>query len=331
MEYEQDRLNLGEITRTVGIERLMQGHEYTPAFFTEIQKEPGSTELPPDREWLDTPPPIVYDDEFGKAVVSFVRIKTGSTTMPVFSMTYQEEGRQPVHLNNYINPHFYFARTNKGFSTLSVLGDPVVFFNYELLTSSRKFLLALGHEMGHTMQGQIELDLWEILRLSTIPIEKTVSTVRKQYPYLREYVNDLSFILQVAREEDSSKRQQLAKQVRNIGANGLDMRWLDKDLPQRVEEVLQTVTNAPIGPSHPAGFFNSVRINIPAAYDVFDPMEERLGWQYAMNLDTSLSGNGIMYCGFHNEKERVLFMKRNLETYDRKYKVNNYTRWLDAI
>ncbi len=330
MEYERAReITAVEIARAVDVKQLVQGHRLTQEFFARTQAEPGSTELKPNRELRDTPPPIVYDDEFGKSTVSFSRIKTGRAVMPVFEMKYQDEGGKPIYLLDYAKEGFYFAETPKGFSTLSVLGDPVVFFNYGLLASSRNFLLALGHEMGHTQQGQTEHALWRIVRPGFT--RKDLTRLRNAHPQQEEYIDDLVRVLGVALEEDPAKKRQLALRVRNTGAKGLNMRWLDVDLPERVEEVLSVVTDAPLGPAHPAGFFNTVKANLPAMFDIFDPMEERMAWEYAIPLDKSMDEEGIMHCGFKSPEERVLFMRRNLETYDRHNGVNNYTRWLNEV
>lgn len=328
MEYEGQReISASEIARAVDVKHLIRGHRLTQEFFAKTQSELGQTELRPATELHDTPPPIRYEDEFGNTTLSFARIKTGRAIMPVFGMKYQEDGKSPVYLNEHMKSGFYFAETRGGFSILSRFGDPVVFFNYGLLAASRNFLLALGHEMGHTLQGQTEADFWRIIRTNTST--KTVSDLRKKHPQLQEYINDLANLLKVAQEEDTSKKQQLARRVRNTGGKGLNMRWLEPDFSERVETVLETVSDAPIGYAHPAGFFNTVKANLPAVYDILDPMEERVAWEYAMKLDQSIEGNGIMHCGFPTSDERSLFMKRNLETYDKRYRVDNYTRWLE--
>src|SRR5438105_13282910 len=118
MEYQKDRrLNLLQITRAVPIRQLLQGHQLTRDFFSKAQTEIGTTELKPRIELDDTPPPIKYDDEFGKATVTFSKIETGATVMPVFGITYQEEGEYPVHRLHYTESDCYFAETRGGFPT----------------------------------------------------------------------------------------------------------------------------------------------------------------------------------------------------------------------
>lgn len=329
-EYQREtEILVADVAKAIPTRELIQGNRWTQYFFDRTQSPLGQSELKPDVELRDTPPPIHYDDEFGKATLSFSRIKTGRAIMPVFAMKYQEDRKEPVYFNEHMHSGFYFAETRGGFSTLSRLGDPVVFFNHGLLSMSRNFLLALGHEMGHTLQEQIEADLWKIIRANNSP--KVATQLRRKYPHLQEYVDDLACLLKVAREEDPAKKQQLARTIQNTEIGGLNMRWLEPDFPERVEAVLETVSDAPIGYAHPAGFFNTVRANLPAVYDILDPMEERMAWEHGITLDQSTNNDGIMHCGFNTPEERTLFMRRNLETYDRHNGVDNYTRWLGDI
>ena len=83
-------------------------------------------------------------------------------------------------------------------------------------------------------------------------------------------------------------------------------------------------TDFPLGPSHQPGFFNWVKANIPGLYDIFDPMGERMGWEFALTLEQQ----GKINAGFHSDEERTLFMLRGLNTYDKAYGVDNYTRWV---
>lgn len=325
MEYERERdISTADIAHKVGFERLIQGHQLTEAFFAELQAEPGSTELKPNIEWRDTPPPIVYDDEFGKAVLSFSRLKTGQTTMAVFEMKYEEEGKKAVYLLDYTKEGFFFAGSRGGFSIVSALGDPVIFFDYGLLTISRQFLFALEHEIGHSWQGNIERDLWNVV--SSQASTELVKGMRRKYPHLGEYLSDLTLLSSIASEEDPNNKSQLARRVANKGRDGVNPRWLDPELPERVDDYLSRCSFAthPIGPSHHAGFFNYVRANVPALFDVFDPMGERMAWEFAEAFDD----NGFITTGFHSLEERNQFMIRALESHDRRHGVENYTRWL---
>lgn len=328
MEYARNReVSAIEIAKAVGPRQLIRGHQYSREFFRQLHQPTGSVELKANQEPKDTPPPIVYDDEFGKAVLSFQRFRSGRFIVPVFGATYHEEGKSEVDLTALMHRDFLFAWNDfGGFSTLSTMGDPVVFFNHRLLQMSRNYLLALAHEIGHTWQGDIERDLWSVI--GSKGSEKLQRQLRRKYPTLEEYVDDLALIAEIAKIEDPRKKSRLADGVMNVGENGFNDRFIDTNLPDRVDQVLRESNSSdfPCGPSHQPGFFNSVRVNFPALYDIFDPMGERIGWEFALNLEDS----GKINAGFHTEDERTLFMIRGLNTYDRKYSVDNYTRWLTS-
>lgn len=328
MEYEKAREPSAlEIARAIDLRQLTQGHRYSTEFFRQLYQDSGSVDLRILREPKDTPPPIVYDDEFGKAILAFQRVRSGRFIVPVFGAVYQEEGKDEVDLTGLMHRDFYFAWNDfGGFSTLSNLGDPVVFFNHRLLQMSRNYLLALAHEMGHTHQGDIERDMQQII--GTKGSEKLKQQLRKKYPTLEEYIEDLSLIADISITENQREKTRLANRVRNVGKNGFNTRFIDSNLPELVDQILKDFNSGdfPLGPSHQPGFFNSIKANLPALYDIFDPMGERIGWEFALDLDNS----GIINAGFHTDEERTLFMFRGLQTYDTKYGVNNYTRWLTA-
>lgn len=326
MEYERAReINALEIAKAVDLKQLIQGHRYSAEFFRQLHRAPGTVELKPAREPKDTPPPIVYNDEFGKAILVFQKVRTGRFIVPVFGITYQEEGKERVDLTNLMHRDFLFAWNDfGGFSTLSTMGDPVVFFNHRLFSMSRNYLLALAHEMGHTWQGDKERDLWQVI--GTKGSQKLQQRLRTKYPTLGEYIDDLSVIAKIAVEEDPRKKVKLTDGVQNVGANGFNPRFIDANLPELTDEILVRFNSAdfPLGPSHQPGFFNWVRANTPALYDIFDPMGERIGWEFALALEQQEKINA----GFHSDQERDLFMLRGLSTYDKAYGVDNYTRWL---
>lgn len=329
MEYErEEEISPIIVAKKVGLQKLVSGHQLTGEFFSAVQAESGK-EPRPQVERKDVPPPIFYDDQFGKAALFFNKIKTGATLVPALGIVYKEEKpeKRELNLTQSLKSGFYFAETRRGFSTLSTLGDPVVFFNWGLLANSRNFLLALGHEMGHTWQADTEWDFWSFLRS---PSAKSLNKLTKTHPHLEEYIQDFAWIVKTAQEQDPGKKANLAKKVQNIGNNGLDMRFLEPDFPDTVEYLVQkSLDNSlriPLGPTHPPGFFNTIRANIPAIYDVFDPMEERMAWEFALKLGFKKEN-----CGFKTSEDRKQFMSRNLETYDKRYGVNNYTRWLENL
>ena len=329
MEYErEEEISPVIVTKEVGLQKLVSGHRLTSEFFSAVQSESGK-EPRPQVERKDVPPPIFYDDQFGKSALFFYKIKTGATLVPALGIVYEEEKpeKRELDLTQSLKSGFYFAETRRGFSTLSTLGDPVVFFNWGLLANSRNFLLALGHEMGHTWQADTEWDFWSFLRS---PSAKSLNELAENYPHLEQYVQDFELIVKIAQERDPTKKANLAKKVQNKGNDGLNMRCLEPDFPDKVEYVVQeSLANSlgiPLGPAHPPGFFNTTKANIPAIYDVLDPMEERMAWEFALKFDLNKEN-----CGFETSEERKQFMSRNLETYDRRCGVSNYTKWLENL
>lgn len=326
MEHERVReMSVLRIAQIFDVKQLTHGHTFSEEFFRKLLQPTGSVELKPQQEPRDTPPPIIYDDEFGKATVRFSRLRRArGFTVPVFAISYQEEGQIESDLTALMHDGFYFAWNDfAGFSTLSTLGDPVVFFNHRLLSLSRNFLFALGHEMGHTWQGDIERDFW---RLLTFEDHVSQQRLKARYPTLGEYIKDIVLIDRIASSDYAKERRELGSQIKNVGPDGFNPRSIDEDLPELVSDVLARFNekDAPLGPSHAPGFFNWVRANIPALYSIFDPMGEKLAWEFAFRLEQEEKINS----GFHTPEEQTLFMLRGLNTYDKAYGVNNYTRWL---
>ena len=291
----------------------------------------------PATELLDLPPPIFYDDEFGKARLDFMGPR-GIDPMKPISITYTElddsnEPTNKVRLDDYLSQGFHFVRNPKSrFSTLSTDGDLVVFFSWEHLNFSRQFLLALAHEIGHTHQAEPVNKLLKIIR-SKSPQEVAQSLVR-DLPQLEEYILDLLNIANIA-QTTGIKRNEIIPKVRNQGSGGLDLQGLTPNLPNDFDEFLQYMRNypTPLGPMHPAGYFfrNPTLSKFPAVFHIIDPMTERLAWETAIPMDKSFKRSGVIQCGFHSMEERALFMYSGLGTYDKRYRVDNYSRWLRSL
>lgn len=294
----------------------------------------------PDTELKDLPPPIFYDDEFGKASLVFTGPR-GLDPMKPIAIVYTEYDNKKkttsqVRLDDYLSRGFYFVRNPKSrFSTLTTDGDPVVFFSWKHLNTSRKFLFALAHEMRHTHQAEPIRKLLEIVR-SKSPQEtrETVQQLKRELPQLEEYISDLYNITMVARTT-GKKRDEIARNVRNHGGRGVDLQGLTPNLPDDFDGFLQDMRGLPtsLGPIHPAGYFfrNPTLSKFPAVFHIVDPMAERMAWETAMLMDRSFQGSGVIQCGFHSIGERAQFMYSGLSTYDQRYRVDNYSRWLRSL
>ena len=258
--------------------------------------------------------------------------------MKPISITYTEldDNEKPtseVLLDNYLSRGFHFVRNlNRRFSTLSTDGDHVVFFSLEHLAFSRNFLLALAHEIGHTHQAEPVRKLLKIVR-SKSPNEVALQLARK-LPELEEYISDLLNIANLA-QTTGIKRNEIASRVRNRGSRGVDFQGLTPNLPNDFDEFLQVMHRlpTPLGPIHPAGYFftNPTLKVFPAVFHIIDPMTERLAWETAIPMDKSFQRSGVIQCGFHSMAERAQFMYSGLNTYDQRYKVDNYSRWLRSL
>lgn len=299
----------------------------------EIPEHIGERELVVAREPKDTPPPIVYDDAFGKSLVVFHRLDTNKFGMPVFDISYKDQDQPEVSLLDLAQEGFYFAETMGSFSTMSQFGDPLIFFNYNQMAGSRRKLLSLGHEIGHSRQKVVVNELLQIVRPEFNG--NRWKTLLGRYSRLKEYMTDLALLRAISEERDPNSRFSLAQHIINGGTrHGVDIRDIHADLPEFVEAVIASLLkDTPVGFAHPPGVFglNLFRANLPAVFSIIDPMTERLAWEYAMKLDKSIKGEGAMHCGFQSPRERIEFMKYYLKTYDQKYQVENYTRWLNEI
>lgn len=291
----------------------------------------------PDTELKDLPPPIFYDDEFGKASLVFTGPQ-GLDPMKPIGIIYAEydNKKKPIHevvLDDYLSQGFYFVRNPKSrFSTLTTDGDPVVFFSWEHLNFSRKFLFALAHEIRHTHQAEPIQKLLEIVR-SKSP-QKVTQQLMRVLPQLEEYISDLHNIAIVA-QTTGEKRNEMTRNVRNHGSRGVELQGLTPNLPNDFDDFLQDMRGlpTPLGPIHPAGYFfrNPTLSEFPAIFHVVDPMAERMAWETAMPMDKSLQRSGVIQCGFPSMEERAQFMYSGLSTYDQRYGVNNYSRWLRSL
>lgn len=291
----------------------------------------------PDTELKDLPPPIFYDDEFGKASLVFTGPR-GLDPMKPIGIIYTEydikkKPTSEVTLDDYLSRGFYFVRNPKSrFSTLTTDGDPVVFFSWEHLNFSRKFLFALAHEIRHTHQADPIQKLLEIIR-SKSP-QKTAQQLTRELPQLEEYISDLHNIAMVA-QTTGKKRDEIARNVRNHGSRGVELQGLTSNLPNDFDGFLQDMHGlpTPLGPIYSAGYFfrNPTLSEFPAVFHIVDPMAERMAWETAMPMDKSFQRSGVIQCGFHSAGERAQFMYSGLNTYDQKYRVDNYSRWLRSF
>lgn len=291
----------------------------------------------PDTELKDLPPPIFYDDEFGKASLVFGGPRGIDPMKPITIVYTEYDGKKKptseVILDDQLSQGFYFVRNPKSrFSTLTTDGDPVVFFSWEHLNFSRKFLFALAHEIRHTRQADPIRKLLEIVK-SKSP-QKVEQQLARNLPQLGEYISDLYSIAMIA-QTTGKKRDEIARTVRNHGSRGVDLQGLTPNLPDDFHNFLQDMQGlpTPLGPIHPAGYFfrNPTLSEFPAVFHIIDPMAERMAWETAMPMDKSFQRSGVIQCGFHTSGERAQFMYSGLNTYDQRYKVDNYSRWLRAI
>lgn len=291
----------------------------------------------PDTELKDLPPPIFYDDEFGKASLVFSGPRGLDPMKPITIVYTEYDGKKKptseVALDRYLSRGFYFVRNPKSrFSTLTTDGDPVVFFSWEHLNFSRKFLFALAHEIRHTHQAEPIRKVLEIVRSKTP--QRVAQQAMKELPQLEEYISDLNNISMFA-QTTGKKRDEVARNVRNHGSRGVDLQGLTPNFPDDFDGFMQDMQSlpTPLGPIHPAGYFfrNPTLTEFPAVFHIIDPMAERMAWETAMPLDKSFQRSGVVQCGFRSMGERAEFMYSGLSTYDQRYGVNNYSRWLRSL
>lgn len=82
----------------------------------------------------------------------------------------------------------------------------------------------------------------------------------------------------------------------------------------------------PLGPA----FLQQVFIDkimahkMPGVYLIFDALAERFAYMHALKLER----DGIIHPGFDSDKDRLNFIQKGLETYDKKYHTSAYTYWL---
>lgn len=294
-----------------------------------------------DVELKDLPPPIFWDDEFGKASLCFGGLR-GVNLMKPLAILYTEfdQTRKPITLllNNLLNGGWYFVRNpRQRFSCLSDEGEKAVFFSWEHL-QTRQFLFALLHEIRHTHQAHFVGDLLRIVR-SDKP-KATAEALLGNYPRYAQYISDLYHIVGYA-YTTGKQREAFAKKIRHTGPNGVNPRGLTPQLRDNFEVFLQNFGGYqnPLGPVHPAGIFfvNPFYAEFPALFHVIDPLVERFAWETAAPLDKSYTGElspiheserGVVQCGFYSLAERKLFMGYGLGTYNNHYRTNNYTQWL---
>lgn len=295
----------------------------------ETEEAVGSQRLVrPDVEPRDTPDPIVYDDEFGKTVLAFRKMGISKLGYKAYDITYTHNDQEPFSLSNYLGGRFFFHWTNHcRFSTQAADGTPAVFVDYDALASSRNHLLSLGHEIGHTNQRDVDIQMWKVLGTEATP--ELVAKLRKQYPTLTSYVDDLVTVRAIATtgRYQNSKRYLLGTQVLHKPTRGFDFKGINAQLPEAVDEISKIpVGEAPTGPTHLYAFMigDHFRYTLPGIYMILNAMEEQKAWEFALGLEQE----GVIHPGFHSPKERTQYMLRGLSTYDTTYRTDAYTKWL---
>jgi len=286
----------------------------------------GSVRLPRvDQDPRDAPPPIHYDDEYGKTTLGFAKIGIRDG-YKMYDIVYKHNGEKPHRLSKFLGPGFFFWWTNNTpFFTLSRDGAPIVSVNYGALASSRNHLLSLAHEIGHTHQYDVDRDLWQLLGT-----EVSAGLVRKlkgKYPTLVSHIDDLTMVRTMAQTTDPDTLHALSRKVTHKPLGGFKSKGIDESLLEDADDFINLGRDiVPVGPTHYGDFFmpNHLSRTLPAVYLILDAMGEQRAWEHA----TELEKKGIIHSGFKSDAKRADYMRPYLQTYDRKYQTTAYTDWL---
>lgn len=278
-----------------------------------------------DQEPRDVPLPIIYNDEFGKTVLSFSKVGVVNG-YKAYDITYKHNNQAPHPLSRLLGRDFFFWWTNyANFFTLASDGTPMVSINYNVLASSRNYLLSLGHEIGHTHQYDVDRNLWRVL--GTKSNEDLVNDLKDKYPTLESHIDDLVVIREMSQATDQNQLKRLVRGIKHISPTEFRMKGINDSLPRFADKVV-TLGRAevPVGPTHYGDFFikTHFRYTLPAIYLILDAMGEQKAWEFAMDLEDQEK----IHPGFKSDYERMEHMERGLRTYDEKYKTTAYTDWL---
>jgi hypothetical protein len=234
------------------------------------------------RNTRDTPPPIVYDDEFGKTMLTFSKV--GSVDgYKAYDIKYRQNDQKPYSLSRFLGQDFFFWWTNHAsFFTLASDGTPMVSINYNALASSRKHLLSLGHEIGHTHQYEVDRDLWKVL--GTQSNRNLVRDLKKQYPTLASHIDDLSVIRQMSQTRERDKLFKLFQRLQHISPTEFRLTGIDVNLPAVADEMLKLDRESvPVGLTHYGDFLipRHLQHTLPGVYVILDSMGEHgMGVRY---------------------------------------------------
>lgn len=279
----------------------------------------------PDYEPRDVPPPIIYDDEYGKTVLAFSKIGQYQG-YKVYDISYRHNEQQPHSMSDLLDRDFFFWWTNNTrFSTLTSDNVPMVAIDYNTLASSRHHLLSLGHEIGHTHQYGVDVDLWTVLGSGSST--ELVQKLKAKYPSLSGYINDLHAVRNMNRATNSRKMQEIVRKITHKTLRGFRDEGIDSTLPKFADRMTAlSKRTIPIGPTHYGDFFipKHFQYTLPGIYLILDAMGEQMAWEFAMGLEEK----GTIHPGFRSDAERSNFMAIGLETYDDKYRTTAYTDWL---
>lgn len=235
----------------------------------EFEQQPATlqrAEYAEDKEFRDTPDPIVFDDEVGKTVIAFQKLGLDRESgIPAFAMHYAHRHRatgetQQYPLSDLMGEPFWFSwNTHGSFSLLSVFGDRMITVNERVLRSERPAILLLAHEIGHTHQGEFETGIFKMLAAPVHTRTRRATDLIKQKPEFKKHIAELFHLA-----NDDPKLADFARASLSEVPSGGD----------------------PLGPGHrPVPFLGiTFKHYQPEAFNVVDAIGEVTGWLKAFEF-----------------------------------------------